>query len=243
MVSGFKTPTQRGTEGYAKAVVAAVENVLPWSKLLPLVTSIATDGESMNTGLKQSLWTWLDNQCKDSKCTQPIIKIWCAVHRSNLAWGDLTKNVGEVKRIINDAKAVATYFHTSGLRTEELKKSSEENGMDVIHFPTYFEVRWAQYVEELLQSVLHNWPALMIYWDKTRDKEAAGFKKTWSEYGRLKLLVLLIDVLMKLARFQQRLQSDDTLILDVRKRGHEFVKQLRKMGDNPIPGKLQFSYS
>jgi hypothetical protein len=39
-----------------------------------------------------------------------------------LAWGDLTKNVGEVKRIINDAKAVATYFHTSGLRTEELKK-------------------------------------------------------------------------------------------------------------------------
>jgi len=80
--------------------------------------------------------------------------MWCAVHRSNLAWGDLTKNVGEVKRIINDAKAVATYFHTSGLRTEELKKSAEENGMDVLHFPTYFEL-----------FIRHNMPPI-AQWDQ-----------------------------------------------------------------------------
>ena len=49
-------------------------------------------------------------------------------------------------------------------------------------------------------------------------------------------MVLLIDVLVKLARFQQRLQSDDTLILDVRSRGLNFVKQLKEMQGTPIPG-------
>ena len=82
-VLGFATPTERGTEGYTKAVVTAVETILPWITLLPLVSSVATGGESMNTGLKKSLWKWLDKQREDFKCNQPLIKMWCAVHRSN----------------------------------------------------------------------------------------------------------------------------------------------------------------
>lgn len=236
-LSGFATPTERGTEGYTKAVVSAVEQVIPWDELLPLITSIATDGESMNTGLRHSLWTWLDEERNRLNCSQPLIKMWCAVHRSNLAWGDLTKNVGEVKRIISDAKAVATYFHTSGLRTEEMLKVAKEHGIDALHFPTYFEVRWAQYVHELLKAVLHNWKAITVYWQQINDSEARGFKKTWTEVGRMRLLALLLDVLAKLARFQQRLQADDTLILDVRKHSQDFVKQLEEMQNKPIPGR------
>ncbi len=194
----------------------------------------------MNTGTKKSLWTWLDQQSNSLKGSLPILKIWCAVHRSSLAWGDLCKSVGEVKRIINDAKAIATYFHISAIRTEELSQTGKYHGVEVLHFPTYFEVRWAQYVHELLRAVLHNWVPLMLHWGKTEllDKEARGFKRTWSELGRLKLLALLIDILVKLARFQQRLQSDDTLVLDVRKRGMDFVKQLKEMEAMPITGKL-----
>ena len=82
----------------------------------------------------------------------------------------------------------------------------------------------------------------MIYWGKTLDKEAIGFKTTWSEYSRLKTLALVIDVLVKLARFQQRLQSDETLILDVRKRGQDFVKQLREVMHTPaVSGNSQLN--
>ena len=133
--------------------------------------------------------------------------MWCAVHRSNLAWSDLTKQVSEVKRLITDAREVAKYFHTSGIRTAELHKITESLLVTLERFPDYFEIRWTEYVHSLLNTLFSNWHPLIKY-VKSRsaiDAECRGFVKVWTEVGQLKLMVFLLDVLMKYSRFQKRL--------------------------------------
>jgi len=82
---GFAEPHDRGTRGYVAAVKEACEKVMKWDQLLNKLSSIVTDGESMNTGVRQSLWTELDKMRADINLP-PLLKIWCAVHRSSLAW-------------------------------------------------------------------------------------------------------------------------------------------------------------
>ena len=74
------------------------------------VTSIVTDGESANTGQHHSLWTYLtDERCKGDTPALPLVKIWCAVHRSQLAYKDMTTAVPEISHLLTDCKAVATF--------------------------------------------------------------------------------------------------------------------------------------
>jgi oligoribonuclease (3'-5' exoribonuclease) len=78
----------------------------------------------------------------------PLLKIWCAVHRSALAWNSVCSSVAEVNYLIRDAAALATYFHSSGVRTRELHKVATENKLKVLRLPQYFEVRWSQYMHK-----------------------------------------------------------------------------------------------
>ena len=47
---GFDEAPERRTTGYVAAVKSAVEWVIPWDSLFPIVTSIVTDGANENTG-------------------------------------------------------------------------------------------------------------------------------------------------------------------------------------------------
>jgi hypothetical protein len=116
---GFAEPQERATAGYVKAVIQACEKVAKWDELLPKICSIVTNGESMNTGAKQSLWTELDKMRSERKLP-PLMKVWCAVHRSSLAWTNVCAEVAELKHLVADARGVSTYYRCSGLRTKEL---------------------------------------------------------------------------------------------------------------------------
>ena len=45
----------------------------------------------------------------------PLLKIWCAAHRSNLAYKGVVKIVSEVKITVSDIVSIGNYFHVSGL--------------------------------------------------------------------------------------------------------------------------------
>ena len=229
---GFEEPSSRGTSGYVAAVKAAVEHVISWDQLLPCLSSIATDGENLNTGDRKSLWQSLEDE-RLAKGLPPLLKVWCAVHRSNLCWRTVTMEVREVSVKIMDAKSLACFYHRSGVNTKELQEISENTMM---RFPTYHEVRWAQYVHQLLQSVLHNWTAVMKHMKKLNTKEAVGYLRTWTEIGRMKTLATTCDVLYLLERLQKRLQNDSTLLFDIRCEVTTLLKSLAAMESAPLSG-------
>ena len=222
---GFDEPRERGTIGYVNAIKSAVERILPWNQLLHCLSSIATDGESLNTGDRNSLWKTLDDERKIFSLP-PLVKVWCAVHRSNLCWKDVTKGVTELQALIADAKTLAKFYHVSGANTHELKDISNDKA---VRFPTFYEVRWAEYVRQLLSATLDNWPFVIKHMKHLNNQEAKGYLRTWTEMGRLKILALCIDLLYLLERLQKRLQSDRTLILDIQSEANVMLKSLSSL--------------
>lgn len=87
-----------GANGYYTAVQKAVERLIPWQNFFKLLSSIMTDGASINTGNKNGLWALIDKDNKNYN-TQ-ILNIWCTVYRSALAWEKLTSSVPELKKLI-----------------------------------------------------------------------------------------------------------------------------------------------
>ena len=234
---GYAEPEKRGTEGYVSAIKSACANVISWCDLLPKLSSIVTDGESLNTGRKQSLWASLDKM-RSENGQSSLMKIWCAVHRSNLVWNSVTANVSEIKHLIADAKSLASYYRCSGLRTKELHSVAGSSEISkTVAFPAYFEVRWMEYVHQLLSAVWRNLlPILGHLSHADSDNEARAYKRKWTELSRLRLLVVTIDVLYLLSRLQITLQSDSCLIFDVAEETNALISQLRPMKSRPLLG-------
>ena len=46
---------------------------------------------------------------KESSTDLPLLELWCACHRSNLAWVSVTKSVPEVQKAIRKASAGSTF--------------------------------------------------------------------------------------------------------------------------------------
>lgn len=145
----FEEPISRGVRGYYDAVKKAVNQIIPWNDLLGLMSSIVTDGASINSDDKNGLWSILEKERADL----PLIKVWCAVHRTALAWEKLTANVVELKKIIETCVSISSYFHQSGLRTKELKQIADKNNCKFISLPYYFEVRWTEFTHSLFLGI------------------------------------------------------------------------------------------
>ena len=86
--------------------------------ILQEVSSIVTDGTNMTSGEKGELWVLLEKrrqqQVPEKESLVPLVKRWCAVRHSNLAWKSVTDTVTELKVVIEELKSISTYFHTSG---------------------------------------------------------------------------------------------------------------------------------
>jgi len=55
--------------------------------LLQRISSVVTDGASISIGEKNGIWTLLESKRKSIKSVKssqsiPLVKVWCAVHRS-----------------------------------------------------------------------------------------------------------------------------------------------------------------
>ncbi|CAB4006718.1 Hypothetical predicted protein [Paramuricea clavata] len=105
---GAGEPKERGAVGVHKAILSACsatlgentegeeEALLTQSKkVFQRVSSFVTDGASVNTGEKNGLWALIDrdfNLPLGDEVPTPMIKIWCAAHRSQLAWKSVTNS-------------------------------------------------------------------------------------------------------------------------------------------------------
>ena len=133
---GFSGSTERKTKRYVSAVKEAVSFTITWKDLFDNITCIVTDGESLNFGEHNSLWKVLQDErsYSTSNPTLPLIKIWCAAHRSDLAFGKVAKTVKEVNLLISDACGLSTFSQTSAVRTKELEMTGSHHDLKVNTF-------------------------------------------------------------------------------------------------------------
>ena len=122
---GAKEPEGTGAVGCLKTLkdsCTETEAGIDFS-ILQELSSIVTDGTNMASGEKGGLWVLLEKlrqqQVPEKGSLDPLIKIWCAVHHSNLAWKSVTDTVTELKVVIEELKSISIYFHTSEVRTRE----------------------------------------------------------------------------------------------------------------------------
>jgi hypothetical protein len=91
MLWNFYVPEERGAIETAWAVASACNKTLGsngYQQVMTMVSSLVTDGATWNTCSKTGLLSIVEEQRKDFTESQlpPLLKIWCAEHRSNLAW-------------------------------------------------------------------------------------------------------------------------------------------------------------
>lgn len=189
---GFYEPDTGGANGYYTAVQKAVERLMPWHDFFKLLSSNMTDGASINTGNKNGLWGLIDKDKQNSN--SQILKIWCTVHRSALAWEKLTSNIPELQKLIEMCSSISSFFHRSGMCTKELKEIASKNKFNFIRLPAYFEVCWTEFTSSLLNSILRNWRALVYYFkakiDEKTDQDCtfARYLSFLTDYNKLKLM-------------------------------------------------------
>ena len=228
---GFSEPPERGARGSLMAIQAAVNQTLDWDTVFGKVSSLASDGENKNTGVKNGLWSKLDEMRKESSTELPLLKLWCACHRSNLAWISVTKSVPEVQKAIRKASAVSTFFHQHGTRWRELRKVAEKNDLRAMRLPCFFEVRWTQYTAQLFHNLISSWCALMTYFNKSTEPQEQGFFETLRDFDFLRLICFMVDVTSLFSRFQKKLQSNKVMVFDIGEALERFISRLQQLND------------
>ena len=213
---GFSESTERKTKGYVSAVKEAVSFTITWKDLFDNITCIVTDGESLNIGEHNSLWKVLQDErsYSTSNPTLPLIKIWCAAHRSDLAFGKVSKTVKEVNLLISDACGLSTFFHTSAVRTKELEMTASHHDLKVKHIPKYLEVRWTEFSYSLFSSILFSWQAIVKYLQHTEDRSAQGHIKFLTDRTKFRTMCCVADVLQIYSRFQKAIQDNRVTYFD-----------------------------
>lgn len=219
---GAAKPEERGAISVLNAVKKALVTTFGnrGLKLLQRISSVVTDGASINIGEKYGFWKLLESELKSFQSAEsprsiPLLKVWCAVHRSQLAWHSVSETVTEVKHCFQNLIGLVSYFHTSGARTRQLKKLATDNHLKLLRLPAVYEIRWTEFSYALLNSVLVSWKAFVTYFQQSSDVAAAGHMKFLTSFPNLQLLVFLADMLFVYARFQKRLQCDATTLIDI----------------------------
>ena len=165
---GAAEPTEGGTKGMYAALEKAFTTTLGGRNIkdiLPSLSSLVTDGCSANTGHKGGLWTLMQKarQNASNETLSPLLTIWCAVHRSNLAWNSVNHTVTEVSHIFQKLVSICSFFQQSGLRSRELRNIASQHHFKLMRFPKLFEVRWTRFTSDLLNTILTSWHALVKF--------------------------------------------------------------------------------
>jgi len=102
--------------------------------------------------------------------------------------------------------------------------------------PTVYEVRWTEFSYALLNSVLVSWKAFVSFLKQSPDVAAMGHMNFLISFSNLQLLVFLADVLFVYERFQKRLQSDSTTLIDMHDAVINVKSTLNAMKSQPLTG-------
>ena len=209
-------------------------------KIFTQMSSLVTDGTSANTGEKGGLWTIMECMRKENSNSEaqraPLLKIWCCVHRSNLAWHSVSDSVSDVSHIFQHLIGMCTFFRKSGLRSRELHDMAEKYGLHLMKLPKVFEVRWTEFTSNLLNAILSSWNVLVLFFQNSEEKSASGFLRFLTNIDTLELIAFLADTLTVFSRYQQQLQSDSVTILDMDKLTANVKVKLNSLKATPLLG-------
>lgn len=231
---GFGVPQTDGAEGYYKCLQQIVGMSISWAEFFNLVTSLVTDGEPLNLGRLNGLFAMLQRErLRSSPRPLPLYSVWCVAHRINLAWKSTCKSPS-IANTIRCCIKLSKFFRKSGVRTHNLKVVAESNKLRApIRFPPFFEVRWSEYVYDLLNAVLRNYRASIQYFKLNNWN---SFLTVWLRYDRVHFVTFLADVLLVLKKFQKACQSDHISIADVPLLHAKFTESLELCKDNCLEG-------
>lgn len=237
---GIGQQIKRGAIGLFEAVKQGIiDNIGEelYTLIMARVSSICTDGANVNTGEKRSLWKFFGDECSKYRENLPLQKFWCSAHRMELVWNDLANGTKEVRKTLEIISSIASYFHESGLRSEELKSIAHERGVKVLSIPKIFKIRWSEWTFSSVVNLLKSWNALMIYFDKNKkDGKVLGFLTFLSKLENMKLIVFLADILHVYKRFHKLVQSDNLTIVSLVNYIELLTVQLNKLQNDDLPG-------
>lgn len=237
---GMCEQDESGAKGLCKATLNAMANMFSrefvYSNILPKVSSICTDGTNVNTGESGGLWYYLENEIAATNSKIPVTKIWCVAHRSNLAFDDLTEKNGIIEKVFRILSSVASYFHTSGIRTSALKKIASKHNLTYLVMPKLFEIRWVEYTFQLVKSIINNWHAIILYCDENCDAQSNGFRAFLCDINNLRLITFCADLLFTYKRFQKQLQSDSLMLPSFCLIVRNFISFITSLRDQKLIG-------
>lgn len=241
---GVGQQTERDAAGLLKTIQETLDRhgAGSYIKCLRKMTSIVTDGASINTGEYTGLWRLIDDDAERYGATQNIFKEWCAAHRSDLTVKDLNKSVEEVPEIIRRLTSVASFIRRSHIRTGMLKKTAELNGFRLLNLPKTYEVRWAQFTTSLINAVLLSWQCIVTFLgdyaliNQNNDDgiEAEAYRRFLTDIETLEMLTFLADIYLIITMFQKKVQSNDLNIIDLKQHVDEAAAKLNDLKEHNV---------
>jgi hypothetical protein len=208
-----------------------------YALIMARVSSICTDGTNVNTGQKKSLWKLFEEECMKYRSNLPLNKFWCSCHRMELVWGDLTNEIKQVRKTIEVLSSIASYFHESPMRTEEVKKIAMERGLKLLSIPKIFTIRWTEWTYTTIVNLLKSWNVMMIYFEKyKKNAKELGYFTFLSKMENMKLIVFLADLLQIYKRYQKLAQSDNLTIVSLANYIESLKIQINGLQNNDLPG-------
>lgn len=117
-----------------------------------------------------------------------------------------------------------------------MKDIAKAKNLHVVSLPKYFEVRWTQFLLQLLTAILSSWNALVLYFEQSNETGADGHYNFLTEKDNLELLSFLADCLETFSRFQQNLQRDSTTLVDMMRYVNQVSTKIGSLIQNPLSG-------
>lgn len=237
---GVGQQKERYAAGLYEAIKTTINNIVPglYDTVLNKMSSLVTDGASINTGEHKGLWALIDRDLESTQreYKQVILKLWCAAHRSDLALKDLSKDVPELSIFLNNMTKISSYFGKSGLRVAALHTIAADNNLPYLRLPRYFEIRWSQFTHQLLFSILTSWHALVLYFSSEVAAEAVWYKNLLRNYDNMRMLSFITDLIFIYQRFQRKLQANDLNLVSLKKHLTDIQSAIDEFDVGPIPG-------
>ena len=225
-------PEEGGASGLLEAVTSALDScAAPVDKLIGLTT----DGEAANTGRQAGLRAKLRQHLK-----RDVMTMWCVCHRSDLAMEALEDSISELRLWKAEMTGLMTYFRTSKRHTKSLREAGS-----VLTFPAFFEVRFAEHLQQCCRAILVNMDACRNVWqavassdtDKKAAATASGMLKKWAPGSQnLRITALMYDISGIMCRLQKTLQKSQLMLPDVIQARDSALLQLQLMVSDPLPG-------
>lgn len=239
---GVAEQTQRGANGLLQAVLTAVKqnfgDQFLNEQVLQKISSICTDGTNVNTGDKGGLWKYLEDEIFKSGSNIQLIKIWCAAHRSELAFEDVEKQHPQISKVFSILSSISSFYHTSAIRSTELQQIAQSRKLENLAKPKIFKIRWVEYTYRLLRAILESWNAIVLHLEGivAEDKKVPGFLSYLKSLEKLKLVSFLADLLLIFKRLQKKLQSNSLTLLSMNTFVKSSITSLENLKSNFIPG-------